>query len=227
MTTVFDAIPIVAAVFAVPQFGPQIHKLRSTGDTAGLSWSWAALTSVNNAAWMVYFTLSHYLTALVAAGSATSLAGALAVMLAHRRLTSRRTVALLTAWVAVLAAAFAGAGRAGLGTMLAAAFFVQVTPSVWTAYRGGDCSGISPGTWLLILAEVSCWLVYGIHRADPRLIGLGLTGVTASLLMLARVARTRHDRTNRPHHANGPRGPFGVLNNGTPQPGSGVTEHQA
>ena len=137
----FDAIPIVAAAFAVPQFGPQIHKVHSTGDTAGLSWSWAALTSVNNAAWMIYFALSHYLTALVPAVSATSLAGGLAVMLAHRRRPSRRTAGLITAWVATLTAAFAWTGRAGLGTMLAAAFFVQVTPSVWTAYRGGDSSG--------------------------------------------------------------------------------------
>ena len=225
VTTVFDAIPIVAALFAVPQFGPQIHKVRSSGDTAGLSWSWAALTSVNNAAWMVYFTLSHYLTALVPAASATSLAGALAVMLARRRLTSRRTAALIIVWVATLTAAFASAGRAGLGTMLAAAFLVQVTPSVWTAYRSGDASGISQGTWLLILAEVSCWLVYGIHRTDPRLIGLGLTGVAASLLMLARLARTRHHRTKRPHDANRLGYPLRVHGNGTTQQASGVDEY--
>jgi uncharacterized protein with PQ loop repeat len=216
VTTVFDAIPIVAALFAVPQFGPQIHKVRSSDDTAGLSWSWAALTSVNNAAWMVYFTLSHYLTALVPAASATSLAGGLAVMLARHRRPSRRTMALITVWVATLTAAFASAGRAGLGTMLAAAFFVQVTPSVWTAYRSRDSSGISPGTWALILAEVSCWLVYGIHRAEPRLIGLGLTGVAASLLMLARVARTPHHRTKRPHNANGLDTPVGVHGKTTP-----------
>ena len=223
----FDAIPIVAALFAVPQFGPQIYKVRASGDTAGLSWSWAALTSVNNAAWMVYFALSHYLAALVPAVSATALAGALAAMLARRRLTSRRATAPISVWVASLTAAFALAGRAGLGTMLAAAFCVQVTPSVWTAYRSSDSSGISPGTWALILAEVSCWLIYGIHRADPRLIGLGLTGVPASLLMLARVARTRHHRTKRPHDTNGLDRPFPAHGNGTPSQASAVDEHHA
>ena len=42
--------PIAAAGFAVPQFLPQIRKLRATGDGVGVSPSWAALTSVNNAA---------------------------------------------------------------------------------------------------------------------------------------------------------------------------------
>jgi hypothetical protein len=48
-------------------------------------------------------------------------------------------------------------------------------------------SGISAGTWLLILGELSCWTIFGLHELDPRLITLGLTGVTASILMLARL----------------------------------------
>ena len=50
MTDLLGAAPIVAAGFAVPQFLPQIRKLLTTRDTAGVSPSWAALTSVNNAA---------------------------------------------------------------------------------------------------------------------------------------------------------------------------------
>src|SRR5512142_2504738 len=74
----------MAAVLAVPQFLPQLARLRRTGETAGVSWSWAALTSVNNAAWAGYFALSGLWTALVPATSATVLAGALAVLLARR-----------------------------------------------------------------------------------------------------------------------------------------------
>src|SRR5262245_2925424 len=85
----------------------------------------------------------------------------------------------------------ARSGRAGLRTLLAAAFVVQVAPSLWTAYRTACPSGISAGTWTLILGELLCFLVYGWHESDPRLIALGATGVTASALMLARIFWTR------------------------------------
>jgi hypothetical protein len=52
MQTVFASLPLVAAVLTVPQFLPQLARVRSAGTVAGVSWSWAALTSVNNAAWL-------------------------------------------------------------------------------------------------------------------------------------------------------------------------------
>jgi uncharacterized protein with PQ loop repeat len=76
MDDLVDYAPIAAAAFAIPQFLPQLRRLRATDDTAGISWSWATLTSVNNAAWLAYLALSGYWTALVPACSATLLAGA-------------------------------------------------------------------------------------------------------------------------------------------------------
>jgi uncharacterized protein with PQ loop repeat len=182
--------PIAATGFAVPQFLPQIRKLLTTRDTAGVSPSWAALTSVNNTAWLAYFTMSRYWTALVPSSSATLLAGALAVLLLRRRPLETRPAALIIAWAITLAAAGATAGRAGLGTLLTAAFLLQVTPSLWTAYRTPRPTGISSGTWLLILGEQTCWLTFGLHTADPRLITLGTSGIIVSALMLARIHRT-------------------------------------
>jgi hypothetical protein len=199
MHAVFSLLPLVAAVLAVPQFLPQLARLRRTGKTAGVSWSWAALTSVNNAAWAGYFALSGFWTALVPAISATLLAGTLALMLARRTGFPRRPTALALAWAALLIAATLS-GRAGLGTALTAAFLLQVTPSVWTAYRAGDTTGIAAGTWLLILGELLCWGVFGLYESDPRLIVLGATGVTASLLVLARAARPRAPRTGSTTH---------------------------
>jgi hypothetical protein len=43
---------------------------------------------------------------------------------------------------------------------------------------------------MLIFGELSCWTAYGFHRADPRVTTLGITGITASALMLARIHRT-------------------------------------
>src|SRR5262249_31846731 len=98
----------------------------------------------------------------------------------------RRPAAVIAAWAATLAAAGSLAGRAGLGTLLTAAFILQVTPSIWAAFRTTRPTGISAGTWLLILGELACWLTFGLHKSDPRLIALGTTGVAASVLMLTR-----------------------------------------
>jgi len=190
MGDLLDVAPIAAAAFAIPQFLPQILKLRRTDDATGVSWPWAALTSINNAAWFAYFALSAYWAALVPSSSATLLAGALATMLARRGQATVRPAVLISAWAALLTAAGAAAGRAGLGMLLTAAFVLQVTPSIWTAYRTDRPTGISQGTWLLIFGELSCWATFGLHKSDPRLIVLGFTGVAASLLILARIRRT-------------------------------------
>jgi uncharacterized protein with PQ loop repeat len=197
--------PIAAAGFAVPQFLPQIRKLRATGDSVGVSPSWAALTSVNNAAWIAYFTMARYWTALVPSSSATLLAGTLAVMLLRRQQLGPRpapqpgphpgphpvrAAALIGLWAITLATAGVAGGRAGLGALLTVAFLLQVTPSVWTAYRTVRPTGISSGTWLLILGELTCWMIFGLHTADPRLITLGASGIIVSVLMLARIHRT-------------------------------------
>jgi uncharacterized protein with PQ loop repeat len=198
MADLLDYTPIAAAAFAIPQFLPQLLKLRATDDTAGVSWSWATLTSVNNAAWFAYFAVSGYWTALVPAASATLLAGTLATMLARRGQAKARPPVLIGGWVALLLAGFTVAGRTGLGTLLTAAFVLQVTPSIWTAYRTAHPTGVAAGTWLLILGELSCWTIFGLHQPDPRLITLGVTGVTASALMLARIRhRRRHEPLSR------------------------------
>ena len=194
MQAVFASLPLVATFLAVPQFLPQLARVRRAGTTAGVSWSWAALTSVNNAAWLGYFALSGFWTALVPAISATVLSGLLAIVLARRGGVPKRPLMLTSAWAAALLAAAAVSGRPGLGSALAVAFLLQVTPSVWTVYRSRDPAGVSRGTWLLILGELLCWGVFGIHEADPRLIVLGATGVVASLLVLARVSWTRKSR---------------------------------
>ena len=198
MINALDYAPIAATAFAVPEFLPQILKFRATRDTAGVSWAWATLTCLNNAAWIAYFALEHYWTALVPSSSATALAGTLAIVLSVNDRPRLRPSALIAAWAAMLVAAYLILGRTGLGALLTAAFVVQVAPSIWTAYRTERPTGVSAGTWLLILGELSCWLTFGLYKSDPRLITLGLTGLTASALMLARIRRaSRQERASR------------------------------
>lgn len=190
-----DLLPILAACFGIPQYLPQLLKLRRTGDTAGVSWSWATLTSINNAAWFGYFMASGYWTASLPSTAAAVLAGTLSLMLVRRGALNPRAVGWIAGWAGLLAVGAIVGGRIGLGTLLAAASIVQVTPSLWTAYRTAHPTGISPGTWALVFGELSCWLVFGLWNADIRLTTLGATGVLASLLMLARAHATSRQRT--------------------------------
>jgi hypothetical protein len=183
-----DYVPFAATVFAVPQFLPQLAKLRATGDAAGVSWAWSALTSANNAAWLTYFALSGYTTALVPSCSATLLAATLAAMLTRHGGAARRPALLIGGWAMLLTVAGAAGGVGALGVLLTGAFALQVSPSLWTAYRSDRPTGVSRGTWALVLGELSCWTVFGVHRSDPRLIVLGITGVVAGTLMLARAS---------------------------------------
>lgn len=196
MTSPLDYIPVAATCFAVPEFLPQLRKLAATSDTAGISWSWAALTRVNNAAWIAYFALARYWTALIPSSSAAVLAGVLTLMLSRRGQARARPAILISAWAALLAGAYGIAGRAGLGTLLTAAFILQVTPSIWAACRTARPTGISAGTWLLILAELTCWLSFGLYKSDPRLIILGACGIASSGLILARIRQAGRRQRN-------------------------------
>jgi uncharacterized protein with PQ loop repeat len=179
-------LPVLAAGFAVPQFLPQILKLRRTHDTAGLSTLWALLTGINNAAWFGYFAASHYWFALIPSSSAALLGASLGIMLMRRgRGLVRRGRVLVCAWSLALVVA-AAIDRRLLGVILTGAFLVQVLPAVTMAYRTRNPSGIARGTWRLILAEVSCWAVFGAANRDGPLIVLGTTGIASALLLLHR-----------------------------------------
>jgi uncharacterized protein with PQ loop repeat len=186
---VITVLPVLAAGFAIPQFVPQILKLHRTNDAAGLSAPWALLTGINNAAWFGYFAASRYWSALVPATSAALLGGCLGIMLNRRHTMTRRGWMTIGAWTIVLGVA-ASVDRRLLGATLTGAFLIQVIPAVTTAYRTRHPTGIAPGTWRLILAEVSCWATFGIAKRDGPLIILGTTGVISALLMLNRARTT-------------------------------------
>lgn len=191
-------LPVLAAGFAVPQFVPQIVKLRRTDDVAGLSAPWAVLTGLNNAAWAGYFAASHYWFALIPSTSATVLGGWLGVTLVVRRTMTGRAWTVIGAWAVALGVA-ASVDRGVLGAVLTGAFLVQVVPAVATAYRTARPTGIARGTWLLVLGETSCWAGFGVVARDGPLLALGVTGVTSALLMLrrARASSGRRPATGR------------------------------
>ena len=70
-------------------------------------------------------------------------------------------------------------------------FGVMLAPSLWTAYRTPDPSGVSPGTWWLGFTEGFLWGIYGWHHADAGILSFAIIAVVGSLLMVARYYATR------------------------------------
>lgn len=197
LTALVPLLPLLAGAFAVPQYLPQLLRVRRLGAAAGVSWSWAALAAVNNLAWAGYFVWSGVPSGLVAVLSCALVAGLLTHALT--RLgggVAPRVVAGVAAWVVVMALAGLLGGRLGLGAAMNVALIVQVAPSVVTAWRSRDVSGISVGTWLLVMGELTCFGLFGLATGDRTLLLLGVVGDAAGLLMLARVGweRVRQER---------------------------------
>jgi uncharacterized protein with PQ loop repeat len=180
-------LPVLAAGFAIPQYLPQLLRLIRTRDAEGVSFAWPALACVNNGAWFAYFIKSSYGLAPVTAAIATFGAGATALVLARLGRASAATAGWVGTWLGALVIIGHLGGMAFLGVALSAAAAAQLAPSVWAAYRTRTPTGVSLGTWLLVLGEMSCWGTYGWWRSDPRLLVLGVLGCSAAALMVARV----------------------------------------
>lgn len=194
-----ELLPLVAAALALPQFAPQFVRLLRLRDPTGISWTGLALTSLNNGAWMGYFFASGYTTALPTAAAAAVGAGATALLLSRLRRTPSRDIARLAAWGVTLLGLALTADAALLGTALTVAATAQLVPSVWSAYRTERPTGISVGTWLLVVGELACWGAYGAYQSDPRLIVLGAMGTVCGSLVLCRAIWARRD-LRRPCH---------------------------
>lgn len=186
-----DAAVMAATVLAITSLIPQARRLRRTHDAAGVSITWTAIGSVTNAGWFTYVSTEG----LWASAPATVLSSAfyawLFLLLARLGTPWRRAAQLGAAWGGVLIVMTSLSSLAVLGSVLGLAYAIQVGPSVWTAYRTWAPTGVAPETWLMMLVQVVLWGVYGLANGDVPIMIYGVTGFTASVLMLARWYVTR------------------------------------
>lgn len=186
-----DLAAVVASVVALVTLVPQLRRLRRTGDTAGVSLTWALLGAVTNATWAGYLVTRSLWAGTPSVGCMVVLYVALAWSLVRRGVAWRRPAVLAGCWGLFLALLAPLAGIVVLGLVLGFSYGVQVAPSVWSAYRTWAPSGVAPGTWAIALVEVSLWGLYGLGKGDVPIQVFALTGITSSSLILARWWATR------------------------------------
>jgi uncharacterized protein with PQ loop repeat len=164
---------------------PQILRLVRSGDTSGLSGTWAAFGVVTNLAWVVYLGRLGFFVALIAPAMAVVAYGSLLSVLARRAL-DRNWIRSSVLYGMVIAAVGGWGGIEAIGLLLVLAPLIQLTPGVVAAYRSPSPSGISPTTWVLSAGEAMLWGYYGWLISDFALIGYGLVTGIGSILILGR-----------------------------------------
>lgn len=187
-----DVAVMSATVVAVVALVPQLVRLRRTRDASGVSLAWATIGAVTNVTWVAYMVSADLWAALPSAAAMSVLYALLAVVIVRAGVPLRRPLLAAGAWGLVLVIVTAAAGWPVLGIVLGVAYAVQVAPSVWAAYRTWAPRGIAPATWACTLLEAALWGVYGVAERDAALVLFAITGITASIAILARWAATRH-----------------------------------
>jgi uncharacterized protein with PQ loop repeat len=189
--TLANLAVIGATAMTVAFLIPQIAKLIRSRDSAGVSTTWPALGLVTNLGWFSYM-VSQGLWVSIGAPTLTVIGYATmlwALSRAGRDL--RRSAVLAGLWMLGLATTVGVAGWVTLGVILGLSTAVQLTPSVLTAYRTPDPSGISPATWWIGLTEGALWGSFGLFHSDAGILTFAVVNTIGSVSILVRYHRTR------------------------------------
>lgn len=190
--TLANIAVILATISTASFLLPQIVKLVRTRNTAGVSATWPALGFAINVGWFTYM-ISQQLWISIAPPFITFVAYAVTLWALRRAGRDIRAsyVRGLAAAVVLAGVAIAG-GWEVLGIALGLSYGVVTAPSVWTAYRTADPSGIAPLTWWIGAVEALLWGSFGWYHSDRGIMTFMVVGVTASTLMLLRYYATRN-----------------------------------
>lgn len=187
-----EIVALLATAIAAVSSIPQLRRIVVAADTNGVSLSFATIGLTTELTWGAY-ALSGGLWSAVP--EAVLMVGANAVMaaaLVRTGIEARRSVAAAGVWLILIIGVAGTAGADGIAVVLAAGYAVQVAPSVWTAYRTPDPSGVAAATWALVGVEAVLWGSYGVAHGDPATIGFGVVGSLATMAILARKRATRN-----------------------------------
>lgn len=183
-----QVLAVSASFLAATFLIPQIVRLVRTGDTSGVSLTWALFGVITNLSWVCYLVNEGLWMAAFAPALAVCTYAILVVVLARRGATPHWGWCL--AYSAVLLTA-ALAGNVVLGSLLVVAPAVQLTPELTAVYLHPCPHGVAEATWWLCAAEAVCWGAYGLLMGDGALVGYGMVTSVGSLMIVARSRSTR------------------------------------
>lgn len=182
---------VVGTAIGLVRALPQLARLLRTRDAHGVSVDSAATSSAVSAAWTTYGALTGQGAVALASG-VSAVMFALVTLAAVRHGRRPGEMRATPVWLVVLAAAGLLGGARGLGLLLPVSVLVANGPQLLVAIRERDLSGLSPGTWLLSVAEALAWGTYGLFAGDRSILVYGTLHLTTSGAIVAlRLAKSR------------------------------------
>lgn len=184
MSPVELLVTVAFAVLTVAIVIPQALRLYRTRDAAGLSVAGLLNGSVGYTAWVAYLSVQQHWLAMAATAAAGVVWVATAAYVATKQGLTRSAVTSTAGYAATLAT-LAAIDLTVFGIALSLGAVWSGIPSVHTAWRAEQISGISVGTWGLYIAESLSWLAWAVVEGD---FVVGLYGVLATAVGVAVLA---------------------------------------
>jgi uncharacterized protein with PQ loop repeat len=197
MGIVSELVAWAATALAAMSALPQLRRLHTTRDLAGVSLCGPAIGAVSEAGWLVYVAEVGLWSAAPEPVLMVASNVALAATICRSGGRLPHAVAAGAVWASALALVTVAGGWAALGTMLGMAYGVQMAPYVWSAFRVREPTGIAARTWIMNLVEAALWGAYGLAHGDAPIVLYAVIGTSASGAILARVALGRASAASR------------------------------
>lgn len=174
---------------------PQLVQLLKSRKAHGVSVDTAGTSSVVSFGWAFYGLLTDQAYVTLATGS-SGIIFALIVIFAIRFGRSTKEIRVTPIWLVALVLSKLLGGTTGLGILLPISVLISNAPQLWIAYKEGDLSDLSLGTWLLSMSDGVIWGVYALIAQDYSILGYGVFQlVTSGAIAAFKIAHKRKSQT--------------------------------
>ena len=162
---------------------PQLIRLLRAREAHGVSLDSAATSSIVSFGWAAYGLLSDQIYVSLATGS-SGLIFAIITFCAVRFGRSSKEFKVAPLWLVVLLLSGIFFGRIGLGVILPVSVLAANIPQLWVAYREGNLTDLSLGTWALSITDGLVWGIYSLIQHDVSIMVFGFFQLITSGLIV-------------------------------------------
>ncbi|MEP7133614.1 MAG: hypothetical protein ABI904_01660 [Chloroflexota bacterium] len=162
---------------------PQLVRLLRAREAYGVSLDSAATSSIVSFGWAVYGMLTNQPYVSFATGS-SGLIFAIITFFALRFGRSVKEFKVAPFWFVVLFLSGVLAGKNGLGILLPVSVLAANIPQLWVAYKEGNLTDLSLGTWALSITDGLVWGVYSLIQHDISIMVFGFFQLITSGLIV-------------------------------------------